>query len=162
MDKRQDVTVRDAVEKDLDRIAELWSEMIDLHHDLDERFWIRKPDGEANFRRSMAESLGDAKRVLVVAEVDGRVAGFALGHINDEPTTMSERPSAYISDVSVGSEFRGKGVGRRLVDAAMETLAKFGVEDLTLLAACKNECAVGFYEALGFERQFITMWKSLG
>ena len=75
---------------------------------------------------------------------------------------MSERASAYISDVSVGFEFRGKGVGRKLMDGAMEALAKLGVKDLALLVACKNECAVGFYEALGFERHFITMWKPLG
>ena len=161
MSDKSDVIVRDATEADLDRVAELWTEMIDLHHDLDERFWIRRPDGQENFGKSMAESLGDEKRILVVAEVDGCVAGFVLGHISDEPITMSERTSAYISDVSVGFEFRGKGVGRELVDAAMKRLADLGVQDLTLLAAVKNECAVGFYEALGFERHFITMWKSL-
>ena len=33
-------------EADLDRVAELWVEMIDLHHDLDERFWV--PNGVLN------------------------------------------------------------------------------------------------------------------
>jgi len=161
MTDNTDVTVRDATEADLDRVAELWAEMIDLHHDLDERFWIRNPDGAGYFRKSMAESLDDEKRVLVVAEADGRVAGFVHGSICDEPTTMSGRPCAYISDVSVGFEFRGRGVGRKLMDATMKRLGDLGVEDLTLLSAAKNECAVGFYEALGFERHFITMWKSL-
>ena len=39
MTDKVDVIVREATEADLDRVAELWSEMIDLHHDLDERFW---------------------------------------------------------------------------------------------------------------------------
>jgi ribosomal protein S18 acetylase RimI-like enzyme len=162
MTKNADVIIRDATEANLDRVAELWTEMIDLHRDLDERFWVRKPDAQESFRKSMAESLGNAQRVLVVAEVDGRVAGFGHGSICSEPTTMSERPCAFISDVSIGFDFRGKGIGRKLMDAATARLAALGAEDLTLATAVKNECAVGFYEDLGFERHMITMWKSLG
>ena len=156
-----DVTVRDATEVDLDRIAELWAEMIDLHHDLDERFWRRKPDGQDGFRTWMAESVENEKRVLIIAEVDGRVAGFVHGELVNSPPPMEDKTSAYISDVSVGFEFRGKGIGRKLMDAALAKLAEIGAEDVTLLAAVKNECAVGFYEALGFERHNISMWKSL-
>lgn len=155
------VTVREAVETDLDRIAELWSEMIDLHHDLDDRFWIRKPDGQNIFREWMATSAGDEKHVLIVAEVDGAVGGFVHGNLTDAPPPVADRLSGYISDVSVGFDYRGKGIGRKLVTAALKRLAEIGAEDVTLLAAVKNDCAVGFYEALGFERHTITMWKSL-
>ena len=156
------VIVRDAIEADLDRIAELWSEMIDLHHDLDERFWNRKPDGHDIFRRWMADAAEDDKRALIVAEVNGDVAGFVHGNVSDTPSPMEDKTSAYISDVSVGFDYRGKSIGRKLMAAAAEKLTELGAEDVTLLAAVKNECAVGFYEALGFERHFITMWKSLG
>ncbi|MHC4181550.1 MAG: GNAT family N-acetyltransferase [Planctomycetota bacterium] len=120
-----------------------------------------KPDGQSIFREWMAESLGNAKRILIVAEVDGAVAGFVHGNINDSPSPMEDKVSAFISDVSVGFDYRGKGIGRKLMTAALEQLTKLGAEDVTLLAAVKNECAVGFYEALGFERHTITMWKSL-
>ena len=156
------VIVRDAIEADLDRIAELWTEMIDLHHDLDERFWIRKPDGQSIFREWMAEAVDDERSVLIVAEVDGAVGGFVHGNLTDAPPLMEDRISAFISDVSVGFDYRGKGIGRKLVTAALKRLAEIGAEDVTLLAAVKNDCAVGFYEALGFERHTITMWKSLG
>jgi ribosomal protein S18 acetylase RimI-like enzyme len=162
MTEKSAVTVRDATEADLDRVAELWAEMIDLHHDLDERFWQCKQDGEAIFREYMAEALADEKRVLIVAEVAGVVGGFVHGNLTGSPGPLAEKVGSYISDVSVGFEFRGKGIGRKLMDAAMATLAKLGAEDVTLLAAVKNECAVGFYEALGFERHNISMWKSLG
>lgn len=161
MTDKNDVIVRAATEADLDRVAELWTEMIDLHHDLDERFWIRKPDGESIFRDYMVEAIDDEKRVLIVAEVDGAVGGFVHGDLVASPPPVDEKTSSYISDVSVGFAFRGKGIGRKLVDAATAKLAEIGAEDVTLLAAVKNECAVGFYEALGFERHTISMWKSL-
>ena len=162
MTDKANVTVRDATEADLDRVAELWVEMIDLHHDLDERFWRRKPDGPEIFREWMAGAAEDEKRVLIVAEVDGAVAGFVHANVTNSPSPMEDKTSAFISDVSVGFDYRGKGVGRKLMAGALERLAEIGAEDVTLLAAVKNECAVGFYEALGFEHHCITMWKSLG
>jgi ribosomal protein S18 acetylase RimI-like enzyme len=162
MTDKADVTVRDATEVDLDRVAELWTEMIDLHHDLDERFWQRRPNGQSIFREWMAEAIDDEERMLIVADVDGAVAGFIHANVTNAPSPMEDKTSAYISDVSVGFDYRGKGVGRKLMAAALERLAQIGAEDVTLLAAVKNECAVGFYEALGFEHHCITMWRSLG
>ena len=161
MSSKEDVTVRNAVEADLDRVAELWAEMIELHHGLDERFWRRKPDGNEIFRQWMAEAVGDEKCVLVVAEVDGAVAGFIHGNLVNAPPPVEEKISGNITDVSVGFDYRGKGIGRKLMAAALEWFADRGAEDVTLLAAVKNDCAVSFYEALGFERHTITMWKSL-
>jgi ribosomal protein S18 acetylase RimI-like enzyme len=161
-DKADGTTVRDATEADLDRIAELWAEMIDLHHDLDEHFWVRKPDGQKIFRGWMAEAVDDEKRVLIVAEVAGEVAGFVHGQLVDAPPPMEGRISGSITDVSVGFDYRGKGVGKKMMAAVLEWFTARGAEEVTLLAAVKNDCAVAFYEALGFERHTITMWKSLG
>jgi len=162
MGRASDVTVRDATEADLDRVAELWAEMIDLHYDLDQRFWRRKPDGSEVFRKWMAESLDDEKRVLIVADVAGRVAGFVHGELTDAPPALEDKSLAYISDVAVAFEFRGKGVGRKLMAAAEQRLAELGAKGVTLAAAVKNDSAVGFYEAVGFEHHLLTMWKSLG
>jgi len=161
-DKADRTTVRDAAEADLDRIAELWAEMIDMHHDLDERFWVRKPDGQEIFHEWMAGAVDDEKRVLVVAEVDGAVAGYVHGHIAGAPPPMQDRITGSITDVSVGFNYRGKGVGKKMMAAVLEWFAARGAEEVTLLAALKNECAVGFYEHLGFEKYTVTMWKSLG
>ncbi|HDZ22662.1 hypothetical protein LCGC14_0303910 [marine sediment metagenome] len=161
MSPKADVIVRDATEADLDRVAELWAEMIELHHGLDERFWRRKPNGDEIFRQWMAEAVGDEKCVLVVAEVDGAVAGFVHGSLVDAPPAVEDKISGNITDVSVGFDYRGKGIGKKLMAAALEWFAAHEAEDITLLAAVKNDCAVSFYEALGFEPHTITMWKSL-
>ena len=139
MSSKEDVTVRNAVEADLDRVAELWAEMIELHHGLDERFWRRKPEGNEIFRQWMAEAVGDEKCVLVVAEVDGAVAGFVHGNLVNAPPPVEDKISGYISDVSVGYDYRGKGIGRKLMVAALEWFAAHGAEDITLLAAVKND-----------------------
>ena len=133
-----------------------------MHHDLDERFWLRKPEGHVIFREWMAEAVADEKRVLVVAEVDGAVAGFVHGQLVGTPPPMQDRITSSITDVSVGFNYRGKGVGKKMMAAVLERFAARGAEEVMLLAALKNERAVGFYERLGFEKYTVTMWRPLG
>ena len=148
MSSKEDVTVRNAVEADLDRVAELWAEMIELHHGLDDRFWRRKPDGNEIFRQWMAEALGDEKCVLVVAEVDGAVAGFVHGSLVNAPPPVEEKISGNITDVSVGYDYRGKGIGSKLLDELEKSIKQKGGRQVTLNA---REIAVGFYEDHGYE-----------
>ena len=75
---------------------------------------------------------------------------------------MEDHVSGSITDVSVGFNYRGKGVGKKMMTAVLEWFKQRGAAEVTLLAALKNDCAVGFYERLGFEKYTVTMWKSLG
>lgn len=56
------------------------------------------------------------------------------------------RSDGYILFLGVSSEYRGKGLGRTLVEKAAEDHDK-----LTCHARASNENAVGFYEHLGFD-----------
>jgi len=161
MTDKDDVILRDAIEADLDQVLDLWAEMIDLHHDLDERFWQRKPDGKSIFRNWLAETVDDEERMFFVAESSGRIVGFINGHTRDTPPPLVDKTTGAVDNLTVASEFRGKGIGRRLMTAAMEWFASHGAKSVKLSSALRNEGALGFYEALGFERHTVSMWKSL-
>ena len=105
----------------------------------------------------MAGAVDDEKRVLVVAEVDGEVAGFVHGQLVGAPPPMQDRITGSITDVSVGFNYRGKGVGKKMMTPVLEWFTARGAAEVTLLAALKNDCAVGFYERLGFEKYTVTM-----
>ena len=84
---------------------------------------------------------------VLIAELDGRPAGFALYFHNF--STFVGRPGLYLEDVFVKPEMRGRGVGRRL----LARLAAIGVErgcgrfEWSVLDW--NEPAIRFYVALG-------------
>ena len=52
----------------------------------------------------------------------------------------------FITDLGVDRDYVHRGIGRRLMDAALEKAG--GAEDI-IMYTCANENAVGFYEKLG-------------
>lgn len=88
---------------------------------------------------------------VVIAEVDGAPAGFALFFHNF--STFLARPGIYLEDLFVRPEQRGKGVGKRLLQhlAALAVSRRCGRLEWSVLDW--NVDAIGFYEKLGAKAQ---------
>ena len=90
---------------------------------------------------------GLADRVFL-AEVDGTVAGFASAKVQD----ASEAPEArlgLIPLVAVDARFRGFGVARAVVAAALDWLCERGVARCTVGTQVNNVRAARVYAGLG-------------
>jgi len=101
-------------------------------------------DLEALHRQALAEP----DRVVLVAELDGEVAGMA--HIAPS-RAANARHRAEVQRVAVAGKARGAGVGRELMEA-LEEIAL--TRDLTLLWLTTHEDAdaCAFYEAVGYTK----------
>lgn len=55
--------------------------------------------------------------------------------------------------MSVADAFRGQGIGRALIRAAIRWAETFGVEKLTLMVFPHNERAINVYRSMGFEEE---------
>ncbi len=86
---------------------------------------------------------------VIVAELDGRVAGFA--HLHVSPSIEYDRPAAKLSALVVAESLRGKGVGRALVQEAEAEARTRGCVLLFLTTAARRKDAHEFYAALGLE-----------
>jgi GNAT superfamily N-acetyltransferase len=84
---------------------------------------------------------------VVIAEVDGSAAGFALFFHNF--STFIGKPGIYLEDLFVLQEMRGRGIGKAL----LQHLASLAVERdcgrLEWAVLHWNEPAIGFYRSLG-------------
>jgi ribosomal protein S18 acetylase RimI-like enzyme len=101
------------------------------------------PDPESEFfgeRRSPAD--------VVVAEVDGVVAGYVMLH------RPSELPSHHhvleINGIAVDPVRQGLGIGRRLVDEAIQEARRRGALKVSLRVLAPNAGARRLYESCGF------------
>ncbi|MGI6688988.1 MAG: ribosomal protein S18-alanine N-acetyltransferase [Christensenellales bacterium] len=92
-----------------------------------------------DFEREMTEN--PVARYLV-AEVNGRLAGFAGAHI-----ILDE---GHIANVAVLAECRGQGLGRQLLEALLQYAANLGARYLTLEVRESNAPAIALYESCGF------------
>ena len=77
-----------------------------------------------------------------VAEDNSRIIGVIM--------TGHDGRRGYIYHTSVDTVYRGQGIGRRLVDAAMDALDKEGIKRAALVAFKDNEIGNGFWENIGF------------
>jgi GNAT superfamily N-acetyltransferase len=84
---------------------------------------------------------------VVLARVDDAVVGFALFFHNF--STFLGRPGLYLEDLFVVPEWRGRGVGRKLLAhvAGLAVERECGRMEWSVLDW--NTSAIGFYERLG-------------
>ena len=76
-------------------------------------------------------------RRVLVAEVDGVVAGFIIAY--------KYRDRAYIDSLAVDPRYRGMGIGSKLLQAMEDLLRSNGVELISLSVKKDNYSALGFY-----------------
>ena len=85
---------------------------------------------------------------VIVAEVDGRIAGWA-GWMVKERIEGGER-GAYLAEVIVSPEFRRMGVARRLAQEAEEDALESDADHLYLYVYGPNSAAGLLFEGLGY------------
>ena len=107
----------------------------------------------------MSAILADDKTPVFVAERGGAVVGYAFcihkQFVNDN--NMTDIKTLYIDDLCVDENARGKHVGARLYDFAMDYARKIGCDSLTLNVWCGNDSAMHFYEKQGLKPRNIHM-----
>jgi len=85
---------------------------------------------------------------VLVAEVDGALAGYvALGSATP---LASNRHVVHVRGLAVAEAYRGRGVGRALVEATAAAARERGARRVTLRVLASNGPARALYEACGF------------
>jgi ribosomal protein S18 acetylase RimI-like enzyme len=98
-------------------------------------------DPAADFERAVA---GPASAILLLHEAGTLVASVMLGF---------DGHRGWVYYLAVAPERRRAGLGRVMMDAAETWLRARGAPKIQLMVREDNEAALGFYEALGLERQ---------
>jgi len=97
------------------------------------------------------ECKGRAQQVLVAASHAGQALGYLSCHLN-----QSEQ-QGQIGLVGIDSNFRGKGLGKSLVLAALHWFARHGA-DVTVVTQGKNITAQRLYQKSGFLIRDLQLW----
>lgn len=138
-----DVIFRSAVETDLSAIVALLADdMIGAGRE-------GGPDHDAYLTGFQAVT-ADPRNDLVVAEIDGEVAGtFQITYIPGVSRMGTER--AQIEAVRVAAPHRSRGLGRQMIAWAVDQARARGCGLVQLTSDKRRTDAIRFYESLGFE-----------
>lgn len=135
------VTVRRAEAADVETLLELRAAVAS------EGVWIGAElplDVEGDRARHLAgiEAMAIEGALTLAAEVDGRIVGYL--HVGIGPEGIGEL------GMCLAQGARGHGLGRRLMDAAVDWARGVGLHKLTLQHWPWNERAHRLYDAVGF------------
>ena len=97
------------------------------------------------FDQAFSGILADHHACVLVADMNGRLAGYLLGF--DHPTFFANGPVSWVDEVAVQSSLRGNGIGRALMSRFEEWASSRG----SRLVALASRRAARFYLALGYE-----------
>ena len=94
--------------------------------------------------------LDDSRHHLSVAVHRGQVVGFASAIHYVHP---DKEPELWVNEVGVAEEYRGAGVGKRLIEALLDRAGDLGCRGAWVLTERENAAAMALYESVGGVRR---------
>lgn len=156
------ITIRPALPADLPAIGRLGALLVQTHHDFDAARFIapttNTPQGYANF---LGTQLKEERVIILAAEREGAVVGYLYAGLEGMDYMALRGPAGAIYDVVVDPAARRQGVGRLLLDAAIERLKEMGAPQVVLSTAEKNEEAQRLFAKAGFRATMIEMTRGV-
>ena len=159
-----DVTIREAREDDAEYVAKTVLTALDM--DASDPEWVMASCSDPKSMYSWNKSL--------IAEADGKPIGCIISYRGDDYLTIREytwsrlwegvdpeiiRQSAieaypgeyYLDSLAIEPEYRGRGLGKKLMQAAISHGKTLGYDRFALLVAVDKPRLKEYYASLGFE-----------
>ena len=142
-----DVTIRRAVEADIDALVEMRRDFTFEDYEPDEAG--ESATYESECRAFLREAIAGGRWQVWVAEIDGSIISHAFVALVDKvPRPVRERRHiAYLTNVYTRPDHRGRVIGARLIEQAQAAAREADVE---LMLVWPSEASIAFYERLGF------------
>ena len=153
-----DIVIRKAILDDLETIQQLNYELFVLEsNNFDDTLivdWSLSDDGRQYFISSINND------ITLVAVVNNKIVGYIIGSLDTEGAYNNIK-QAELNNMYVLEEYRSIGVGGRLFDELKKLFIENGMQEVKVVADCKNVKAVNFYKKNGFSESEITLKQKL-
>ena len=151
------MTIRFAEKRDIPGMIALLQQVGEVHHQI--RPDLFRSGAQKYDRGDLEDLLKDPDRPILIADIDGHVAGYAfciLQQTKDNPV-LCDRKVLYIDDICVDEAVRGQGIATSLYDRVIAFARELNCHAVTLNVWCGNDGAMKFYEKCGMKPQKIGM-----
>lgn len=157
------MTFRPATLMDVPALRRLYDEFHLFHvRGVPDRLLVpAEPQDDGRFRDSIATILGDEHAMLLVAETDGQLVGFAEIYLRDEDASPYRpgRRYAHLQSLAVTEASRRGGIGVRLLHRAEEWAFDQGASEIRTDVWEFDDGPLPFYERDGYSTLRRTLVK---
>jgi GNAT superfamily N-acetyltransferase len=156
------IVIRPATAADVPTLGRLGAALMRQHHAFDtRRFLPPGDDPEGGYGWFLGQQLDDAEAVVIVAEDAGAVVGYVYAGIEPRSWKELRDECGFVHDLFVAEPARGRGAGRRLLEAAFDWLRARGMPRVVLWTAEQNATAQHVFARIGFRRTMVEMTREL-
>ena len=155
--------IRLAAIRDTDVLVSLWLGLVEHHRRLDSAYPMLA-GLRALLRREIERGVRVESCEISIAECEGRACGFVFAELeNGRDALATGATTAWIHELFVMEEARGRGVGRALVARADRFFESHGGPRTAVRVESGNRDALAFWKRLGFaERARVLERPALG
>ena len=154
------VVTRRATLEDAEIVAEYAGKLAAQHREYDpKRFTLLA--GREQMAAYYGSQMSTNDAVVLVAELDGKIAGFAYIQFEARNYAALLESAAWLHDIYVDEAARGHNIGKMLIEASAKTAKDLGADKLMLLASTENRFANDLFNRAGFRETMVEMMMSL-
>lgn len=155
--------IRRAGRRDLAGVVARWSELMAAHQALDPVLYATAEHAEGTYRAFVRRHFDKPDSVILVAvdAAGGGVLGYLVGGGGQRAPMFVVRRVGMIFDLAVQPDQRRAGIGRALVEQALEHFRERGMAYAQVNFDPNNPAAAGFWPRLGFETLLCEAYRPL-
>ena len=132
---------------------------LQLHEHQFDNLKSTKSENATKYKDELLKSVKNQHGELLLAKIDNKVVGLVGWHLEEE--YEFDEPYGYISDIVVSKEYRGQGIGKQLLEKAVDHIKEIGVKRIHIGVLLGNTETKEFYEKAGFKPYSIELTKDL-
>lgn len=112
-------------------------------------------------KRYFKDRIRKRNGLVEVVENNGKIIGYMCGGIAERLVYRKKAKYAELENMIIDKKFRGKGIGKRLVEDFINWCKENKSDFVVVTAFVKNEPTVNFYRKLGFKDYNLTLEMKL-
>ena len=109
--------------------------------------------------KKFSNLINDHSIMILVAKINSNTLGYLT--LNFNKTLLDIGISAIIDELVIDTDFRGKGLGKRLVAEAVKNAKELGCSEIGVGTEIENTDARDFYKSCGFDEIGVIFEKHL-
>ena len=156
-----EISIRDWVRNDLSQIQNAW---LDYCRNVARSDMRLRSDADAAMKQWLNVRFKQPDSMGFVADNAGVIAGFLIGRIDDwesVPPLIEARRIGIIDAVYVGEAFRKRGIGRSLIERAIQKMREADAVAVETIYDAWNDAASQAWHRAGFAPWMVHAYRML-
>jgi len=136
-----EITFKELSMDEIDLVKPLWQKL-NTHHIQCSEF--RKEFKKNIFEKRINKIKDNNLKIMAGYNDENKIICYSITSIS--PNDVGELDSIYVEE-----NYRGTGIGKKLMEMSLEWLDQNGIDDIFIIVAAGNENALNFYNEFGFK-----------